>query len=156
MDRHSKEQRRKNMQAVRSKGSKIEVALAKALWARGYRYRKNDKTVFGKPDLTFKGKKLAIFVDSEFWHGKEWHKTKHDHKSNQEFWFKKIERNIERDKEVNSQLLSEGWKIIRFWGKDITENLYSCVEKVAFELENSHNSASQKGQKNGTRRASKE
>lgn len=72
MDRLTKEQRRKNMQAVKSKGSKIETLLAKALWAKGYRYRKNDRTVFGNPDLTFKKHKIAIFCDSEFWHGKDW------------------------------------------------------------------------------------
>ncbi len=70
MDKLSKEDRSRNMQAVKSKGSKIETALAKELWSMGYRYRKNDKTVFGKPDLTFKKYKLAVFVDSEFWHGK--------------------------------------------------------------------------------------
>lgn len=80
------------MQAVKSKGSKIETALAKALFARGHRYRKNDKTVFGKPDLTFKKYKIAVFVDSEFWHGKDWKTRKHEHKSNQEFCYNKIER----------------------------------------------------------------
>lgn len=135
MDRLSKEQRRKNMQAVKSKGSKIEVALAKALWARGFRYRKHNKKVFGRPDFTFKSKKIAIFVDSEFWHGKDWDRRKSDHKSNKEFWIKKIERNIERDKEVNSQLASEGWKVIRFWGKDITSNLSSCVDEVVALIE---------------------
>lgn len=79
------------MQAVRASGSKIEIALAKALFAQGLRYRKNDRTVFGKPDLTFKKFKLAVFVDSEFWHGKDWEIKKFDHKSNQKFWLTKIE-----------------------------------------------------------------
>lgn len=114
MDKHTKEQRRRNMQAVKSKGSKIETALAKALWARGFRYRKNNKTVFGKPDFTFKQLKIAIFVDSEFWHGKDWEIKKHEHKSNRDFWHKKIERNIERDKEVNQKLKEENWKVLRF------------------------------------------
>ena len=83
------------MQAVKSKGSKIETLLAKELWKRGHRYRKNNKSVYGKPDLTFKKHKIAIFVDSEFWHGKEWEVRKKDHKSNKDFWHKKIERNIE-------------------------------------------------------------
>ena len=74
MDKLTQEQRRKNMQAVKSKGSKIETALAKALWAKGYRFRKNDPTVFGKPDLVFKKLRLSVFVDSEFWHGKDCHK----------------------------------------------------------------------------------
>ena len=130
MDKHTAEQRRKNMQAVRATGSKIETALAKALFAKGLRYRKNDSTVFGKPDLTFKKYKLAIFVDSEFWHGKDWEKKKFEHKSNQEFWHKKIERNIERDKEVNQKLISDGWKVLRFWGKEIQNNLQSCITKI--------------------------
>ena len=85
MDKLTPEQRRKNMQAVKSKGSVIEVTLAKALWAKGSRYRKNDKTVFGKPDLTFKKIKIAIFVDSEFWHGKNWERRKYNHKNHQDF-----------------------------------------------------------------------
>ncbi|WP_378184067.1 very short patch repair endonuclease [Aquimarina sp. SS2-1] len=130
MDKLTKEQRRKNMQAVKSKGSKIEQKLANALWKKGHRYRKNDKTVFGKPDLTFKGLKIAIFCDSEFWHGKNWETKKHDHKSNIKFWHQKIERNIERDKEVNAELLKNGWKVIRFWGKEIEQDLVSCVNKI--------------------------
>jgi DNA mismatch endonuclease Vsr len=74
--------------------------------------------------------KLAIFVDSEFWHGKNWKKHKHDHKSNQEFWFEKIERNIQRDKEVNYYLLKSGWNILRFWGLDVTKNLRNCTDKI--------------------------
>ena len=134
MDKLNKEQRRKNMQAVKASGSKIETALAKALFALGLRYRKNDRTVFGKPDLTFKKHKLAIFVDSEFWHGKNWETRKFDHKSNQEFWLTKIERNIERDKEVNEKLVSEGWKVLRFWGEDIKKNLYLCIGKIEKEI----------------------
>lgn len=130
MDKLSKEQRRKNMQAIKSKGSKIEIALAKKLWALGYRYRKNDKSVFGKPDITMKRYKLAIFIDSEFWHGKDWKIRKHDIKSNRDFWIKKIQRNIERDKEVNEKLIKDGWKVLRFWGKDITNNLQNCVEQI--------------------------
>jgi DNA mismatch endonuclease Vsr len=130
VDRLTKEQRKKNMQAVKATGSKIEIALAKALFAKGYRYRKNDKTVYGKPDLTFKKHKIAIFVDSEFWHGKDWDIRKHDHKSNKDFWITKIERNIERDKEVNLHLLKDGWKVLRFWGVDIQKNLQTCIIKI--------------------------
>jgi DNA mismatch endonuclease Vsr len=134
MDRLTKEQRRKNMQAVKSKGSKIETALAKELWSLGYRYRKNDKTVFGKPDITMKRFKLAIFVDSEFWHGKDWEKHKHDHKSNQKFWYQKIERNIQRDIEVNDFLAKSGWRVLRFWGTDITKKLRTCTDKIIKEI----------------------
>lgn len=130
MDRLSKAQRRRNMQAVRSSGSVIERMLGRALWAKGYRYRKNNRKVFGKPDFTFAKLKIAVFVDSEFWHGKDWRNRKADHKSNQEFWISKIEGNILRDKEVNRRLRSDGWIILRFWGKDISRNLDSCVQKI--------------------------
>ena len=130
MDRLTKEQRRKNMQAVKNKGSKIETVLGKGIWATGLRYRKNDKSVFGKPDFTFKKYKVAVFCDSEFWHGKDWPERKHDIKSNQTFWHAKLERNIQRDKEVNERLLTEGWKVLRFWGKEIKENLRNCTDKV--------------------------
>ena len=130
MSKLTQEQRTKNMRAVKSSGSKIEVALAKALFARGLRYRKNDRAVFGKPDLTFKKHKLAVFVDSEFWHGKDWEIRKFDHKTNQKFWATKIERNIKRDKEVNEKLTAEGWDILRFWGRDIAKDLDNCVKKI--------------------------
>lgn len=123
------------MRAVKSKGSKIEITLGRALWAKGHRYRKHSKVVFGKPDFVFRQQKLAIFVDSEFWHGKDWSHRKGDHKSNQEFWHRKIERNIERDKEVNAELASLGWKVMRFWGKDIINNLDSCVDQITRFLE---------------------
>lgn len=139
MDRHTKEQRRRNMQAVKSKGSKIEVLLGKALWARGYRYRKNNKKVFGKPDFTFAKYKIAVFCDSEFFHGKDWESAKHNIKSNQEFWHKKIEGNIRRDQLVNETLKKEGWTVLRFWGKDIKKNLEDCADKIETAiLEKSH------------------
>ncbi len=139
MDKLSKSQRRKNMQAVKSSGSKIEVILAKELWALGYRYRKNDKSVFGKPDLVMKKYHIAIFVDGEFWHGKDWKRRKNDHKTNQDFWFKKIERNIQRDKEVNSKLKKNGWKVLRFWGKDISKNLPNCTRKIIHTIHKAQN-----------------
>lgn len=117
MDNLTKEQRRKNMQAIKATDTKAEIILAKALFAKGYRYRKNNKTVFGKPDLTFKKIKFAIFIDGEFWHGKDWEIRKHNLKTNQEYWIPKIERNIKRDQEVNSELSKQGWKILRLWSK---------------------------------------
>lgn len=130
MDKHSKEQRSKNMRAIKATGTKDEVRLAKALWSLGFRYRKNNKKVFGKPDLTFKKYKLAIFVDSEFFHGKDWETEKSRIKSNTEFWHKKIERNIQRDKEVNSYLIQNGWTVLRFWSKDVKTNLDDCTNKI--------------------------
>ena len=130
MDKLTKEQRRRNMQAIRATGSKIETVLAKSLFARGHRYRKNDRTVFGKPDLTFKKIKLAIFVDSEFWHGKDWQTKRHNIKSNQDFWHKKIEGNIQRDKKVNEVLRKDGWKVLRFWGKQVENKLEFCIREI--------------------------
>ncbi|KIA86481.1 very short patch repair endonuclease [Flavobacterium sp. AED] len=130
MDVHTPSQRSKNMRAIKSTGTKDEIRLAKALWHLGYRYRKNNKTIFGKPDLTFKKYKIAIFVDSEFFHGKDWETQKNRIKSNQEFWYKKIERNIQRDIEVNSYLTAQGWKIIRFWSKEIKKELEMCIMEI--------------------------
>ena len=136
MDKLSKAQRRKNMQAVKSTGSAIETMLAKELWKRGYRYRKNNTSVYGKPDLTFKKLKIAVFVDGEFWHGKDWETRKQDHKSNVKFWHSKIERNMERDKEVNLHLSNEGWTILRFWGKEIKSNLQQCIQSIEDTIKN--------------------
>ena len=102
------------MKAIKGKNTKDEILLAKSLWQLGYRYRKNDKSVFGKPDLTFKKHKIAIFVDSEYFHGKNWETEKFRIKSNREFWWKKIEGNINRDFLVNETLKMNGWKILRF------------------------------------------
>jgi DNA mismatch endonuclease (patch repair protein) len=130
MDILSKEQRRKTMQAIKSKDSKIEIALRKALWHRGFRYRKHYNKLNGKPDIVFPALKIAIFCDSEFWHGYDWENRKRDIKSNQEFWFKKIQGNIDRDREINNRLTTDGWSVIRFWGKEIENNLNLCVNQI--------------------------
>ena len=115
MDVLTKEQRRKNMKAIKSKDTKMEVKLAKALWAKGFRYRKH---------------KIAIFVDSEFFHGKDWETQKYKIKSNREFWWNKIEGNIARDKLVNSTLVDKGWIILRFWSKEVKKDLEICIDKI--------------------------
>ena len=130
MDNLTKEQRRKNMQAIRSSNTKAEILLAKALFSKGYRYRKNNKSVFGTPDLTFKKIKLAIFVDGEFWHGKDWENRKNNIETNKEYWIKKIENNIKRDTKVNDILSSQNWTVLRFWAKDIEKKLDYCVSKI--------------------------
>ena len=128
MDKHTPEQRRKNMQAVKNKDSQIELLLRKELWSRGLRYRKNVNRIYGKPDIVFIGKKIAVFCDSEFWHGYNWDERKKDFKSHQEFWIPKIERNMERDAEVTAKLESEGWTVIRFWGNEIKKNTAQCAD----------------------------
>ena len=130
MDKHTPEQRRKNMQAVKNKDSQIELLLRQELWARGLRYRKNVNRIYGKPDIVFIGKKVAVFCDSEFWHGYNWEERKKDFKSHQEFWIPKIERNMERDVEVTTRLESEGWTVIRFWGNEIKKNTAQCADII--------------------------
>lgn len=118
------------MRAIRSSGTKIEVLLGKALWAAGLRYRKNCKTVFGKPDIVFRKYRLVVFCDSEFWHGKNWEREKQKIHTRREFWIPKIEGNIRRDKQVNKILKKDGWKVLRFWGNDIEKKTDQCVKKV--------------------------
>ncbi len=134
MDRISPEQRHKNMKAIRNKDSEIEILLRKELWNRGLRYRKNVKNIFGHPDIVFIGKKTAIFCDSEFWHGYDWNNQKNTIKSHKDFWIPKIERNIQRDIEVNTELKKAGWKVIRFWGKDIIKRCTECADIIEAEL----------------------
>jgi DNA (cytosine-5)-methyltransferase 1 len=131
MDVLSKEQRRKNMQAIKCKDTKIEIILSKALWHKGYRYTRNNNKIFGRPDIVFSKYKIAIFCDSEFFHGKDWETTKNNIKSNQDFWHNKIERNMKRDIEVNEQLQQNGWVVIRFWGEEIKKNTELCVLKIS-------------------------
>ncbi len=131
MDRLTPEQRHKNMQAVKSKDSEIELLLRKELWKRGIRYRKNVKSVYGHPDIAFIGRKVAVFCDSEFWHGYNWETRKNDIKSNRDFWVSKIERNMARDVEVNEYLKSHGWTVLRFWGKEIQRDASGCADVIA-------------------------
>ena len=130
MDVLSKAQRRRNMQAIKASGTGIEKTLRKALSKEGFRYRLNAKNVLGKPDFAFVREKVAVFCDSEFWHGKDWKKEKRRIGTNKKYWHNKIENNIRRDKEVSQGLKKEGWKVIRFWGKAITKNTDKCVLKV--------------------------
>ena len=126
----TKEQISYNMKQVKNKDSKIEILLRQELWGRGLRYRKNTNKVFGHPDIAFIGKKIAVFCDSEFWHGYNWEERKNDFKSHQEFWISKIERNMERDIEVNERLKSEGWTVIRFWGNEIKKDTVKCADII--------------------------
>lgn len=130
MNTHISKQRRRNMQAIKNKDSKIEIMLRCALYHRGYRYRKNYSKLFGKPDIVFLKEKIAIFCDSEFWHGYDWKNRKADFKTRRDFWIPKIERNIKRDLEVTSQLNKEGYLVLRFWGNNIKHNLENVVEEI--------------------------
>jgi len=130
MDVLTKEQRHKNMSHIRSKDTKAEIKLRKALWHRGIRYRKNYTALPGKPDIVLTKYKIAIFCDGDFWHGKGLIHPGEQVGTNREFWMKKLGRNIERDKEVNDHLLAKGWLVLRFWESDIEKDLDGCVEKL--------------------------
>ena len=119
-----------NMRRVKNKDSAIELALRKELWNRGLRYRKNVKSVYGKPDIAFIGKKIAVFCDSEFWHGYAWEITQDEFQSRRDFWIPKIERNMQRDQEVNEKLRSNGWIVLRFWGKQIKRDVVACADEI--------------------------
>ena len=134
MDTHTAEQRHKNVQAVKSKDTAIELLLRKELWSRGIRYRKNVKSIIGKPDIAFIKKKVAVFCDSEFWHGFDWEHKKSDIKSNRDFWIPKIEKNIARDKEVNDALAADGWIVLRFWGQQIKKDVKACADLIVAAL----------------------
>lgn len=120
------------MSKVHSKDTNIELRLRKALWRRGYRYRKNYRELPGTPDIVLTKYQIAIFCDSEFWHGKDWQvlKPKLLKGHNPDFWVKKIDRNRQRDNEVNKKLLFMGWTVIRFWGKDILDNVDECIKVI--------------------------
>lgn len=132
MDNLTQEQRRKNMQNIRGKDTAIEIKFRKALWHKGYRYRKNYKELPGRPDIVLTKYRIAIFCDGEFFHGKDWEvlKPRLEKSNNGEYWQKKIARNMERDDEVNKRLLYMGWTVIRFWGKDILKNTDECVRVI--------------------------
>ena len=120
------------MQHIRSKDTSIEIKLRKELWKLGYRYRKNVKDLPGKPDIALTKYKIAIFCDSEFFHGKDWEvlKPRLENGDNSEYWVKKISRNMERDDEINKKLLFLGWTVIRFWGRDILKNVNECIRVI--------------------------
>lgn len=139
MDRLTDDQRHRNMQNIKAKDTSIECILRKALWNNGYRYRKNYKGLPGKPDIVLTKYKIAIFCDSEFFHGKDWKQLEEQLRrgKNADFWIRKITRNMERDTEVNAELKGLGWTVLRFWGKDIkkhTDECVSVVQETVFDL----------------------
>lgn len=135
MDDLTPEQRRKNMQAIKSRDTTIEIMLRKALWHRGVRYRKNYKKLPGKPDIVITKHKIAIFCDSDYWHGYDWENRNQRIKSNREYWIPKIERNMARDKQVNEMLAEQGWKVLRFWEWQIRKHLVDCVETIITSIQ---------------------
>lgn len=128
----TKEQRSKTMSRIHRQDTSIEVKLRKALWNRGYRYRKNYKELPGSPDIVLTKYHICIFCDSEFFHGKDWLvlRPKLERGNNPGYWVRKISRNMERDDEVDKKLLFMGWTVIHFWGKDILKNTEACIRVI--------------------------
>ena len=139
MDKLMPEQRKKNMRSIKGKDTSIEMILRKALWKKGYHYRKNYKNLPGTPDIALTKYKIAIFCDGEFFHGKDWEilKPRLERGKNSDFLVTKISRNRERDEEINKKLLFMGWIVIRFWGMDIkknTDEYIRVIEETIFDL----------------------
>ena len=122
----------KNMSKIHSQDTSIELQLRKALWHKGYRYRKNYKALPGSPDIVLTKYKIAIFCDSEFFHGKDWEilKLRLEKGKNPDFWIKKIERNRKRDYENDKKLLFLGYTVLHFWGKDISKHTNECLQAI--------------------------
>ena len=126
----TKEQISRNMRSNKCKDTKPELMLRKELWRRGLRYRKNYKPLPGKPDIVYLCARLAVFVDGRMWHGYDWEHQKNDFKSNRNFWISKIERNMERDREITQQLIEFGWQVLRFWDFEIKKDVTACADKI--------------------------
>ena len=126
------EERHKIMSRIRGKDTKPEIILRKYLWSKGLRYRKNCKGLPGRPDIALTKYKVAVFCDSEFFHGKDWDKQRYkvNKGANSDYWVKKIERNIERDKQKDKELMELGWSVIHFWSKDIEKNTEGCYKTI--------------------------
>lgn len=127
-------QRSKNMSHIRSVDTKPELILRKELWNKGVRYRKNFKKLPGKPDIAIMKHHIAIFVDGEFWHGYKWEEKQNNIHTHRSYWIPKIEKNMKRDVTVNSELESLGWKVVRFWSKEVIKNPDYCTELILFYM----------------------
>lgn len=118
------------MRKIKGVDTKPEISLRKALWAIGLRYRKNVRRLPGNPDIVFMKAKTVIFVDGEFWHGYRWTEKKPKIKSNRDYWIKKIEGNIARDRRNRKELRLAGFTVLRFWEHEIKSDLSKCVARI--------------------------
>ena len=135
------EQRHRNMSHIKSRDTHIEIILRKALWQKGYHYRKNYRALPGTPDIAMTKYKIAIFCDSEFFHGYNWETKKLKIGNNRDYWIHKIESNIARDRENDLKLIALGWTPLHFWGHDIirrTANCVNTIEEIILDLKISH------------------
>lgn len=127
---YTTKKRSKIMSNIRGKNTKPELLFRKALWKNNVRYRIDNKQLPGKPDISIKKYNLAIFIDGEFWHGYRWDERKDTIKTNRQFWIPKIERNMQRDRQVNQELVEKGYTVFRFWSKEILNDLDQCINDV--------------------------
>lgn len=124
------------MSAVKASDTEPELMLRKALWSRGLRYRKNYRSLPGKPDVVFIRAKIAVFCDGDYWHGHNWalrglNSLEEELASYSEFWREKITKNIERDNRVTAELENSGWLVIRVWESDIRKNTAAVADMIA-------------------------
>lgn len=127
---YTTKERSKMMSKIKSQNTKPELIFRKGLWVSGVRYRINDKSLPGKPDISNKSRKFVVFIDGEFWHGFNWEEKKNTIKSNRDFWIPKIERNMQRDDEVNTVLKAKGFKVFRFWEHEVKKEIGRCLNEV--------------------------
>jgi DNA mismatch endonuclease (patch repair protein) len=127
-DTFTPEVRSRIMRAVKGRDTSIEKKVRSALWIRGLRFRKNDKRIVGKPDIVFPRSKLVVFLDSCFWHGCPLHLRRP--KSNQDYWQKKVARNMLRDTQVTFACTELGWTVLRIWEHELKENFDSCIKLI--------------------------
>lgn len=125
----------KIMASVKSKDTRPEIALRKALWHQGLRFRVNYKKLPGKPDIAFTKVKVAVFCDGDYWHGHNWalrglKDLDEELSKYSEFWAKKIRGNVQRDEDVNQRLAELGWRVIRIWESEIEKNVSECAKQV--------------------------
>lgn len=120
----------KRMSHVKTKRNSAEVMIANSLWHRGYRYRLNYKALPGSPDIALTKYRIAIFIDGEFWHGKDFEQRKTKLKNNKDYWIEKIQENIDRDLKNDKLLRQMDWYPIHFWSNDVIKYCNQCVEEV--------------------------
>lgn len=132
-DKLTREQRRRCMQANKSKNTSIEIMLRKGLFARGLRYKLHVRDLPGRPDVVFSRKKVAVFIDGDFWHGYRYPQWKNTLSI---YWDNKIQTNRRRDNKNFRRLRRMGWRVIRLWEHEIRSNVENCVERVVDALNN--------------------
>lgn len=125
----------KRMSHVKTKKNSAEVMLAKSLWHRGYRYRLNYKALPGSPDVALTKYRIAIFIDGEFWHGKDFEQRKTKLKNNKDYWIEKIQENIDRDLKNDKLLRQMDWYPIHFWSNDVIKYCNQCIDEIIYTIE---------------------